>query len=89
MRFRGRLDGKECAGGLPNRCTVISALHDLNLAAMYCDRLYVMKDGRIAASGAPQEILTAGFIREIYEVDAELCTDSAGRLHILYHPAAL
>ena len=70
-------------------CTVISALHDLNLAAMYCDRLYVMKDGRIAASGAPQEILTAGFIREIYEVDAELCTDSAGRLHILYHPAAL
>ncbi len=70
-------------------CTVISALHDLNLAAMYCDRLYVMKDGRIVASGAPQEILTAGFIREIYEVDAELCTDSAGRLHILYHPAAL
>ncbi len=66
--------------------TVIAAVHDLNIAAMYCDRLYVMRNGRIAAAGTPQEILTVEFIREVYEVEAELCTDSAGRLHILYHP---
>lgn len=38
--------------------TVISAIHDLNIAAMYCDRLYVMKDGRILASGTPKEVLS-------------------------------
>ncbi len=38
--------------------TVISAIHDLNIASMYCDRLFVMKDGQIVASGTPQDILT-------------------------------
>lgn len=65
--------------------TVISAIHDLNIAAMYCDRLYAVKDGKIVASGTPREILTVEFIREIYEVNAELYTDSKGNIHILYH----
>ncbi len=65
--------------------TVISAVHDLNIAAMYCDRLYVVKKGRIVAQGTPHEILTPKLIRDIYEVDAELYTDSTGQMHILYH----
>ena len=67
--------------------TVISAIHDLNIAAMYCDKLFVMKDGKIVGYGTPEEMLTKERIREIYEVDAEVMKDSQGHLHILYFPA--
>ncbi|ENK1243763.1 ABC transporter ATP-binding protein [Clostridium botulinum] len=50
--------------------TVLVAIHDLNLAAAYCDRIYVMHKGRIAASGKPKEVLTTKLIKEIYEVDS-------------------
>ena len=64
--------------------TVISAIHDLNIASMYCDRLFVMKDGQIVASGTPQEILTKELIKEIYEIDVEIIKDSKNQTHILY-----
>lgn len=64
--------------------TVISAVHDLNVAAMYCDRLYVMKHGSIVAEGTPDEILTVELIRDVYEVEAEVFRDSKGILRILY-----
>lgn len=67
--------------------TVISAIHDLNIAAMYCDKLFVMKDGHIVGFGTPEEMLTRERIKEIYEVDAEVMKDSRGHLHILYFPA--
>ena len=41
--------------------TIISAIHDLNIASMYCDRLFVMKNGRIVGMGTPQEVLTKEF----------------------------
>ena len=49
--------------------TVVAALHDLNLAAAYCDRLYVMNKGNIVSSGTPKEVLTTKLIKEVYEVD--------------------
>ena len=52
--------------------TCLSVMHDLNLAANYCDRLYVMKDGKIYATGRPKEILTPGLIREVYRVEATI-----------------
>lgn len=64
--------------------TVISAIHDLNIASMYCDRLFVMKNGRIVGMGTPQEVLTKEFIKEIYDIDVEIVYDSKGDLHILY-----
>lgn len=64
--------------------TVISAIHDLNIAAMFCDRLYVMKDGCIVGEGTPQEVLTTEFIREIYQVETEIVYDKNGTMHILY-----
>ncbi len=66
--------------------TIIAAVHDLNIAAMYCDRLFAVKDGRIVGSGTPEELLTPDFIREVYEVDAELIRGSQGEFHILFHP---
>lgn len=54
--------------------TAIAALHDLNLAATFCDHLIVMSGGRIVAQGAPREILTVELIRNVYDVGAEILT---------------
>ena len=67
--------------------TVLCALHDLNLAAAYCDRLYLIKEGHIFASGTPEEILTEDIIREVYDVDATVEKHKkTGFLNIVYHP---
>lgn len=66
--------------------TVVSAIHDLNIVAMYCDKIFVVKNGKIAAFGTPEEVLTKEFIKEVYEVDVELLKDKDGLLHILYSP---
>lgn len=50
--------------------TVISVIHDLNLAANYCKLLYVMKDGQISLSGTPTDVLTTANIKHIFEVDS-------------------
>lgn len=52
--------------------TNLLALHDLNLAAYYCDRLYVLKAGTVVASGTPAEVLTPGLLAAVYEVEAEV-----------------
>ena len=54
--------------GLP--VTTVVALHDLNLAAQYCDALLVLRDGRVVARGAPRDILTEELIAEVYGVRA-------------------
>jgi iron complex transport system ATP-binding protein len=48
---------------------VLAAMHDLTLAAQYCDRLYVLKGGDLVAQGRPRELLTAELIRAVYEID--------------------
>ena len=68
--------------------TVIAAIHDLNIAAMYCDRLYAVKEGRVVASGRPEEVLTPELIRTVYEVNAGVLRDREGGLRIFYHPSA-
>lgn len=47
--------------------TVISVLHDLNLASEYCDRLILMYNGKIFAQGAPEEVLNYKTIEEVYK----------------------
>ena len=68
--------------------TVIAAIHDLNIAAMYCDRLYAVKEGRVVADGRPEEVLTPELIRAVYEVEAEVLRDREGGLRIFYHPSS-
>lgn len=54
------------------------------MAAMFCDRLYVLRDGRILASGTPEEVLTTQMIREVYHVESQIVYDADGHMHILY-----
>jgi iron complex transport system ATP-binding protein len=64
---------------------VLAALHDLTLASLFCDRLYILKDGVVVASGTPSEVLTKETIKEVYEVDCEIIRDPvSGRLSITY-----
>ncbi|WP_186319367.1 ABC transporter ATP-binding protein [Streptomyces sp. SAJ15] len=53
-----------------SRLTVLTALHDLNLAAVHCDLLYVIARGRIVASGAPHDVLTPELLAEVFGVRA-------------------
>ncbi|MGA7075074.1 MAG: ABC transporter ATP-binding protein [Halobacteriota archaeon] len=49
---------------------VIAAIHDLNLAAQYCDRLLLLKRGEIIADGTVEEVLTQEYIAEAFGVSA-------------------
>ena len=53
---------------------VIAVLHDLTLAARYCDRLLLIDSGRIVADGAPAEVLTAARLRAVLGIDAAVET---------------
>lgn len=67
--------------------TVVAAIHDLNIAAMYCDKLVAIKDGIIVACGTPRDVLTEQFIYDMYEVHANINYDSkTGRMNIIYLP---
>jgi len=56
--------------------TVVTVLHDLNLAALYCDRVILLDGGRIAAAGPPAEVITYAHITRVYgtEVYVDLNT---------------
>jgi len=46
--------------------TVIAAMHDLNLASLYFDRLVLLKEGRVIADGTPAQVLTEDWIKEAF-----------------------
>ncbi|MEU6643932.1 ABC transporter ATP-binding protein [Saccharomonospora sp. NPDC046836] len=56
--------------------TTLAALHDLNLAATTCDRIYLLADGRVVAGGTPREVLTPELIGAVFGVLA----------HVVPHP---
>ena len=67
--------------------TTIAALHELNLAALYCDRLYVLKQGQLVASGTPEAVLHPDLIRDVYGVWSEVSLHSlTGKLTITFFP---
>lgn len=57
-------------------CTVIAALHDLNLAAQYCDSVVVLAAGRVVAAGPPADVFTPELIRTTFGVDARILGDT-------------
>ena len=55
---------------LKNNLAVVAALHDLNLASQYCNRLVLINNGRVHAQGTPSEVITAENIKEVYGADS-------------------
>lgn len=64
--------------------TVVAALHDLNHAAMFCDRIAVMESGSLAALGSPREVLDAHCIKRVFGVDADIEHEGETGCHIRY-----
>lgn len=67
--------------------TTIAALHDLNLAAQYCDRIFMLHEGCVVAFGTPAEVLQPERIREVYQVEADVqYHPRTGQLQITFFP---
>lgn len=64
--------------------TVIAAIHDLNIAAMYCDRIIAVKDGKVVGLGTPEKLLTQEFIKSVYEVDSKVEVNANGIINIQF-----
>jgi len=64
---------------------VIAVLHDLNLAAGFAPRIAVLSDGRLAADGAPDEVLTPELVTRVFGVPVEVAATGSGRRHLALH----
>ncbi|QRY45001.1 ABC transporter ATP-binding protein [Mycolicibacterium boenickei] len=58
--------------------TSVVALHDLNLAAMFCDHVVVLSAGTVVANGSPVEVLTEELVADVYGVRCRITVDDAG-----------
>jgi ABC-type cobalamin/Fe3+-siderophores transport system ATPase subunit len=54
---------------------VVAVMHDLNLAAFFCDRLVFLKQGQVVCQGPTEEVLTPENIEAVYGVEAEVTTN--------------
>ncbi|MBA8826010.1 iron complex transport system ATP-binding protein [Saccharopolyspora lacisalsi] len=69
--------------------TSVIALHDLNLAAMFCDHLVVLGEGRAVAAGSPAQVLTEELIADVYGVRSAVTPDGPdGRPSVRFLPFA-
>lgn len=64
--------------------TFVVVLHDVNHAAVHADRIVAMKDGRIVAHGAPEEVLTPDLLRMLYDYDIHVARVD-GTLTVFHH----
>lgn len=65
--------------------TVVAALHDLNIAAMYCDQIYVLQQGQIVCFGTPEEVLTPALLQDVFGVYADIQTHPlTGKPYLTY-----
>ncbi|MCO6388433.1 ABC transporter ATP-binding protein [Aliihoeflea sp. 40Bstr573] len=62
------------------RRAILVSLHDLTLAARWCDRLVVMAQGRIVAEGKPADIMTSERLREVFGITAHIAHDECGMI---------
>ncbi len=67
--------------------TVTLALHDLNLAAQYCDRIILLQDGTVVEQGPPDAVLTSGTVESVFDRPAIVERHpTTGRPHLFFPP---
>lgn len=64
--------------------TVVIALHDLNLAANYCQQVILLKAGQVVATGTPETVLTPHTIKHAWNVRAKVCKEDDGAITVRY-----
>lgn len=62
-----------------HRVTVVMASHDINLAAQYCDKLLLLKDGRVFCQGKPEEVLNERILTQVYKCHLLVDTNPLSR----------
>jgi iron complex transport system ATP-binding protein len=65
----------------------VIAVHDLDIAARYCDRLALIQDGRLVATGSAAEVLTQANLATVYGVESEVRAGPDGRPEVRVHRA--
>lgn len=67
--------------------TVFSSIHDLNIAAFYCDKIFAINNGKIVHNGTPEKVLNKKLIKELFGVEAEIGINSkTKKINISYIP---
>ncbi len=67
--------------------TVVAAIHDLDLASRYFDEMVLVHDGRLAAVGTPDDVLTTDRVRDAFGVrSVRVRHPESGRVHLLVEP---
>lgn len=61
--------------------TVIAAIHDLNLAAAYCDQIIILNDANIRGCGPTAEILTEELLLNVFQVEGKIGLDKYSNTH--------
>ncbi len=64
-----------CACAAPSSKTLVAVLHDLNQAARYADHVIALNEGRVIATGSPEEVVTSEIVRSVFNVDALVIPD--------------
>jgi iron complex transport system ATP-binding protein len=67
LDIRYQVEVLELVAGLG--VTVLAALHDLSLAALFCDTVYLLADGRTVTGGPPESVITSEIVRHAYGAD--------------------
>jgi len=66
-----------------NGISVVISLHDINMACRYARWIMVLHNGRIVSAGRPEDIIDCRLISDVYQVQAEIISDSRNNLHII------
>ncbi|MBU0679858.1 MAG: ABC transporter ATP-binding protein [Proteobacteria bacterium] len=60
---------------------VLAAIHDLNLAAAFCDEIFLLKEGRLHAAGPPEEILVPTTIDQVFAINCQATFNNFNQSH--------
>lgn len=64
--------------------TALVAIHDLNLAVEYCDRIVVMAGGKVVSTGTPEDVVTPALLRDVFGVACHVIRHpDSGRPHVI------
>lgn len=66
--------------------TVVLVIHDVNFAAAYADRIVALADGRVIASGTPEEIITPEVLELVFKTPVEVLEHAGKRVAVYYRP---
>jgi len=83
LHYQLRVMGAVRERVMAHRLLAVAVLHDINLAASHADCLVVLREGRVVACGAPEAVLQAELLAEVYGVQARVERCSRGRLQVL------